>query len=79
MCIRDRGNALRFLRDGSRFYPLQFAVLHDYLDATAAAQALRQLLRQVHRAVLAAGAAEGNHQIFEAAVLILADAGIYQR
>jgi hypothetical protein len=29
--------------------------------------------------VLAAGAAEGNHQIFEAAVLILADAGIYQR
>src|ERR1700688_2214336 len=40
---------------------------------------LRKLLRQIYGAVLAAGTAERNHQIFKAATLILANAGIDQR
>ncbi len=48
-------------------------------DAIDAAQMLSQPIRQIDRAVLAAGAAEGNHQVREAALPIVGDAGIDKR
>ena len=45
----------------------------------AAAQAFRQLFGEENGAMLAAGAAERDHQIFEATLLIVADARIHQR
>jgi len=51
----------------------------DYFEAAAGAQAFCQLFREIDGAVLAAGAAERDHQILEAALLISADAGIHER
>src|ERR1700690_2587303 len=50
-----------------------------HLHALALAQMLRQLLRQVYRAMLAAGASERHHQILEATTLIFTHARIHQR
>src|SRR5271157_1935187 len=52
---------------------------HDDFQAVSDAQAFGQLLRQKNGTMLAARAAEGHHQILEAALLIIADAGIDQR
>src|SRR5579864_1893790 len=52
---------------------------HHHLHAVPAAQMFRQFLRQIHRAMLAAGAAERHRQTLEAATLIIAYAGIHQR
>src|ERR1700676_803414 len=49
---------------------LQAEVTDYYFDAGFAAEAFGHLFGQVHGAVLAAGAAEGDHQILEAALLI---------
>src|ERR1700738_1340238 len=54
-------------------------MLHHNLDSVPTAQTSPQLFGQIYRAVLAAGAAEGNHQTLEAAALILTHAGIHQR
>src|SRR5713101_5796058 len=48
-------------------------------EAVAAAQPFGQLLGEENGAVLATGAAERNHQIFEAATLIFAHAGVHER
>src|SRR6266849_222836 len=50
-----------------------------YIHAVPAAQMLCQLFREIYRAMLAAGAAKRHHQILEAAMLIIAHAGIHQR
>src|SRR6516164_10369348 len=54
-------------------------VAERHLDASAVAQVSGQLLGQEYRTVLPAGAAERHHQILEAALLIVADAGVDQR
>src|SRR5260370_32966791 len=48
-------------------------------EAVAGAEAFGQLFGKEHRAMLAAGASERNHQIFEAALLIVGDDGVDQR
>src|SRR5438046_1719194 len=48
-------------------------------QAVPGAQAFRQLLGEKDRAMLAASAAERNHQILEAALLKIADTGVHQR
>jgi len=58
---------------------LQLKVAHDNFQAIPGAQALGQLLSEEDGAVLAAGAAEGDHQIFEATLLVVADARIHER
>src|SRR5450432_2059635 len=50
-----------------------------HFDSAAAAQALRELFREIDRTMLPAGTAERNHQVFEAALPIVANAGIDQR
>src|SRR5437870_12162466 len=52
---------------------------HHYLHPIPTAQTLCQLLRQIYRAMLPAGATERHHQVLEAATLILAHAGIHER
>src|SRR5467141_297844 len=47
--------------------------------AVPVAQTFRQLFREIDGAVLATGAAEGDHQILEAALLIVADTRVHQR
>src|ERR1017187_64044 len=47
--------------------------------SAAGSQMLCQLLRKIDGAVLASGAAEGDHEIFKAAALIAAHAGIRKR
>ena len=54
-------------------------VPQDHFDALRAAQMLCQMLREIDRAVLAAGAAERDHQVGEAALTIVGDAGIDKR
>ena len=56
----------------------QFEMAEDYFEAVAVAQAPGKLLREEDGTMLTAGAAEGNHQIFEAALLIIADARIHE-
>src|SRR3989441_5023956 len=58
---------------------LQLKMADRHFHAVPGAQTLRQLLREIDGAMLAAGAAKGDHQIFEAALLITADAGVHQR
>src|SRR6266566_2099886 len=58
---------------------LQLKMAHRYFQAVLTAQTFRQLLGEEHGAMLAAGAAERDHQIFEAALLIAADARVHQR
>src|SRR6184192_995090 len=52
---------------------------HHHFEAIPAAQTFRQLFREIDGAVLATGAAEGDHQILEAELLISADAGVHER
>src|SRR6267142_4203877 len=52
---------------------------HGDLQAVPGAQTFCQLLGEENGAMLAAGAAERNHQIFEAALLVVVDARIHQR
>ena len=61
------------------FHSFQLAMLHDHFDAGASPQALRDLLREIDGAMLAAGASERNHQMLEAALLVGADAAIHER
>src|ERR1700730_19029061 len=49
---------------------------HLNFYATLAAQAFCQVFREKDRAVRAAGAAEGDHEVLEAALLIAGDAGL---
>src|SRR5579863_4004930 len=49
------------------------------IDSVAPAEAFRDLFREIDGAMLAAGAAERDHQVLEAALLIVAYAGIHQR
>jgi len=58
---------------------LQAEMAEDDFEAVFAAEAFCELLGQVDGAVLAAGAAEGDHEILEAALLVDADSGVYQR
>src|SRR5207302_10261622 len=58
---------------------LLLAVMHHHCHSIAGAQMFRQLLRQIDRAMLAAGATERHHQVLEAATLISADTGVHQR
>src|SRR5713101_3022233 len=58
---------------------LQLKMAHDDVHPFPAAQAFGQLLRKIDRAMLTAGAAEGHHQVLEAALLIIVHAGIHQR
>src|SRR5215470_17533640 len=53
-------------------------MLHHHLHAIPT-KMVCELLGQIHRAVLSAGAAEGNHQAFESAPLIVGHCGIHQR
>src|SRR3979490_1174311 len=48
-------------------------------QAAPGQQTFRYLLGEENGAMLAAGAAERNHQIFEAALLIVVDARVHQR
>jgi hypothetical protein len=50
----------------------------DNFKTISAAEALGQLLGEENGAMLAAGAAEGNHQILEATLLVAADARIHE-
>src|SRR6266403_1228653 len=52
---------------------------HRNRQAVPGAQAFRSLLGEENGAMLAAGAAKRNHQVFEAALLIAVDARIHQR
>src|SRR6267143_1556773 len=52
---------------------------HDNFEAVPGAQTLGQLLGEEYGAMLAARTAERDHQILEAALLIVGDAGIHQR
>src|SRR6266853_831397 len=58
---------------------LLLAMNDDHFDSIICAQMFGHLLRQIHGAMLAAGATETNHQVFEAAALICGHAGVYQR
>src|ERR1019366_7538273 len=58
---------------------LLLAMMHHHFHTILAAQMFRQLLREIHRAMLAAGAAERHHQVLEAAALIRAHACVHQR
>ena len=58
-------------------YLPQLAVPHHDFHSIPAAQAFRQLLRQIDRAMLAARAAKRHHQVFEAASLPLGYMGIH--
>src|SRR5208283_5013048 len=58
---------------------LALAVLHNHLDIVALSQMPGHLLGQIHGAMLASGAAEADHQVLEAALQIVVDAGIDQR
>src|ERR1019366_6773533 len=58
---------------------LLLAMMHHHFHTILAAQMFRQLLREIHRAMLAAGAAERHHQVLEAATLIRAHACVHQR
>src|SRR5579863_1618716 len=51
----------------------------DHFHAGCAAQMFCQLLRQIDRAMLAAGATERNHQAGESARTVCSHAGINQR
>src|SRR5580704_3107803 len=54
-------------------------MVHNNFHTTPAAQTLCELLREIYRAVLTAGAAEGHHQVLESASLVITHAGIHQR
>src|ERR1035438_5220173 len=54
-------------------------MLQDYVNALTDAHVFRQLFSQIHRAVLAPGAAERHREVLEAALLVIAYAGIDQR
>ena len=56
----------------------EFEMAEDYFEAVPDAEAFGQLLGEENGAMLAARAAEGNHQILEAALLITAEARIHQ-
>jgi hypothetical protein len=58
---------------------LEFQVAEGDFDAGAATEAFGQLFGEVDGAVLAAGAAEGDHKIFEAAGAIGGNAGVDER
>src|SRR5947209_12523739 len=58
---------------------LQLKMPHHHLHPIPIAQMFCQLLGQIYRAMLSAGAAERHHQALEAATLIIAHAGIDQR
>src|SRR5271165_5879528 len=70
---------MAFIGGLSFFHLFQFEMAHDDFEAVPEAQAFGQLLREKNRAVLAARAAEGNHQILEAALLIVVYGGVQQR
>src|SRR5713226_842349 len=61
----------------AEFFQLEMA--HDNFEAVPGPQALGQLLGEKDGAMLAAGAAERDHQVLEPALLIVGDAGIQQR
>src|SRR5215813_5624997 len=65
-----RGSSLSFA------HFLEFDVTKVDVEAAPRAQSLCQLLSEIDGAVLAASATERNHQTFEAARLIVGDAGI---
>ena len=58
---------------------VQLEMANDDFKAVPVTQAFSQLLGEENGAVLAAGAAERDHQIFESATLILADARVHER
>src|ERR1019366_3588856 len=58
---------------------LLLAMMHHHFHSTLGAQMIRQPLRQIDGAMLAAGTTEGHHQVLEAATLIRAHACIHQR
>src|SRR5215475_161847 len=57
----------------------EFDVAEVDVEAIAVAEALGELFGEKDGAVLAAGAAEGDHQTLEAAGLIVGDAGVHKR
>lgn len=58
---------------------LEAEVAEADFDAGLGAEAFGQLLGEIDGAMLASGAAEGDHEIFEAAGLIAGDAGVHER
>jgi len=53
-------------------------VADDYFYPVDGTEVLCELLGEVDGAVLAAGAAEGDHEVFEASALVAGDAAIYE-
>src|SRR6266403_3217087 len=60
----------------AEFFELEMA--DGSFHAISTAQAFCQVLGEENGAVLAAGAAKGDHEVFEAALLVGADAGVDQ-
>src|SRR5258708_33720640 len=58
---------------------LQLQVAHQDLHIVLTLQTLCKMFREEDRAMLAAGAADRDHQIFEAALLIAGDTCINER
>src|SRR5262252_2788073 len=58
---------------------LQTQMPHDDFDSISAVEMFCHLFRQINRSMLTAGAAERHHQVFESALLIVAQAGVHQR
>src|SRR6266404_8175255 len=58
---------------------LLLAMMHHHCHSITGTQMFGQLLRQIDRAMLAAGAAERHHQVLETTILISADAFVHQR
>jgi hypothetical protein len=58
---------------------LEFDVAEVYVKGIAAAEAFGELFGEKDGAMLAAGAAEGDHQAFETAGLIIGDACVNER
>src|SRR2546423_6046307 len=52
---------------------------HGHCHPVVMTQTLRQLLGQIHGAMLPAGAPKRHHQILETALLVTGQAGIYER
>src|SRR5713226_4032379 len=75
---RPAARIIAFITALSLAHFLQLDVADHNFQAVSVAQTFCQLFRQVDRAVLASGAAEGDHEILEAALLVSAHAGIHQ-
>ena len=54
-------------------------MFHDDLDSLSGLQMFGHLLSQIDRAVLTAGAAEGNRQALEPSLQIVVNSGVNQR